>query len=201
MLHAELEPFGLTVITVALDADADKVRPWVEAAQPTHPSLIDTTFRLAALYNIENVPTTVWIDESGRIARPNDTAYVTDAFISLHHIKSERVIAAIRDWVHGRRPAMTDDEKRRWQRLPDDAHQLARAEFTLAAWLAEHGFTGVAESHFVRAGELAPHDFTIRRGSMPIRGIDPMGEQFVEMVTDWAGRGERYYHRIKDDPA
>jgi hypothetical protein len=198
-VHDELEPHGLTVITVALDADPERVRPWVDAARPTHPSLVDTTFRLAALYNIVNVPTTVWIDENGLLARPNDTGYVTDTFTPIHGIHSEPVIRAIRDWVHGRRAAMTPDEIRSWQQLPDETHQLARAEFTLATWLASHGSPELAELHFRRAGELAPHDFTIRRGSMPIRGIDPMGEQFVAMAVDWAKRGHQYYRKLPDD--
>jgi hypothetical protein len=199
MMHAELAPHGLTVITVALDADPARVRPFIAAAKPSHPSLVDTEFRVAELYNMHNVPTTVWIDEKGRIARPNDAAYVTDTFTAIHGIRSEPVIEAIRGWAHGRRPAMTDEEVRRWQQLPDEAQQSARAEFAVARWLAGHGFTAAAEAHFVRAGDLAPHDFTIRRGSMPIRGVDPMGEQFVAMARDWAKQGRPYYRKLPDD--
>ena len=38
------------------------------------------------------------------------------------------------------------------------------------------------------AGELAPHDFTIRRGTMPMRGIDSMGPQFREMLQNLGRR-------------
>ncbi len=50
------------MITVALDRGPDDARPWIEAATPTHPSLIDTRHVLADLYNIVNVPTVVWIE-------------------------------------------------------------------------------------------------------------------------------------------
>jgi hypothetical protein len=33
-LHEELEPLGVTVVTVALDLDPDKARPWIDAAAP-----------------------------------------------------------------------------------------------------------------------------------------------------------------------
>jgi len=33
----------------------------------------------------------------------------------------------------------------------------------------------------------------IRRGTMPLRGPDPFGPEFFEMVTDWLGRGHTYY--------
>jgi hypothetical protein len=47
-------------------------------------------------------------------------------------------------------------------------------------------------------GELAPHDFTIRRGTMPMRGIDSMGPQFREMRQTWVGGGQPYYRPLPD---
>ena len=58
------------MITVALDKSADAARPWIEAARPTHPALIDTRHVLADLYNVVNVPTIFWIDERLRIVAP-----------------------------------------------------------------------------------------------------------------------------------
>ena len=55
------------MITVAIDRDPEESRPYIERAAPTHPSLIDTTWLLPDLYNIEQVPTVLWIDEHGRL--------------------------------------------------------------------------------------------------------------------------------------
>ena len=55
-LHAELEGQGVTVVTVALDIDPEKARPWIEAAAPTHPSLIDTAHVTDELFGFNNVP-------------------------------------------------------------------------------------------------------------------------------------------------
>ena len=79
-LHEELRELGFTVITVALDKSADDARPWIEAARPSHPSLIDPGHVVADLFNIINVPTMIWIDEQGRIVRPNDVQFGTDTF-------------------------------------------------------------------------------------------------------------------------
>ena len=65
-MYGELRGYGFTVITVAIDKSAEDARPWIAAARPTHPSLIDTTHVLADLYNIVNVPTILWLDERGR---------------------------------------------------------------------------------------------------------------------------------------
>ncbi len=42
------------VITVALDQSADDARPFIDAAAPTHPSLIDTEHVVADLYGIDD---------------------------------------------------------------------------------------------------------------------------------------------------
>ena len=75
-LHAELEGRGLTVVTVALDIDADDARPFIDVAQPTHPSLIDTAHVTDDLFGFLNVPMAVWIGEDGVIVRPAEQASV-----------------------------------------------------------------------------------------------------------------------------
>jgi len=197
-LSEELGGAGLAVITVALDRSPEDARPWIEAARPTHPSLIDTRHVLADLYNIVNVPTILWIDERGRIARPNDVAFGTDTFTHITGLASARPLAALRAWVRGATPGLAPEEVRRHLVLPSEEDQLARAEFGLADWLARQGRLEAAERHFVRAGELAPHDFTIRRGSMPRRGIDPMGPRFREMLDEWTRAGRPYYRPLPD---
>ena len=75
-LHAELEDRGLTVVTVALDINPDDARPFIDVAQPTHPSLIDTAHVTDDLFGFLNVPMAVWIDEDGVIVRPAEQASV-----------------------------------------------------------------------------------------------------------------------------
>jgi hypothetical protein len=195
-LYEELRDRGFVVITVALDKSADDARPWIEDARPTHPSLIDTRHVLADLYNIVNVPTVVWIDEAGRIVRPNDVAFGTDTFKAITGIEAATHLAAVRAWVRGETPTPDPGAVRRQQTLPTAADQQARAEFALGQWLHERGRRAAAERHFARAGELAPHDFTIRRGTMPMRGIDPMGPKFREMHAAWTGAGHPYYRPL-----
>ena len=199
-LYEELKGHGFVVITVALDKSADDARPWIEAARPAHPSLIDTRHALADLYNIVNVPTVLWIDSEGRIVRPNDVTFATDTFKHVTGLESARPLAAIRAWARGETAALPADDARRLQTLPSASDQQARAEFGLGQWLWERGQREAAERHFVRAGELAPHDFTIRRGTMPMRGIDPMGPEFRRMAQAWRDAGHPYYRPLPDMP-
>jgi hypothetical protein len=197
-VYEELKDRGLVVITVALDMDAEAARPWIEAARPSHPSLVDPRHVVADLFNMVNVPTVVWIDERGRIARPNDVAFGTDTFRHITGIEAARHLGLLRAWVRGETAALGEADTRARLSLPTPADQQARAEFGLGQWLFAHGRRDAAAAHFVRAGELAPHDFTIRRGSMPMRGVDPMGPEFRAMLGDWTKAGHRYYVPLED---
>lgn len=195
-LYEELGPLGFTAITVALDKDSEDARPWIDAAKPTHPSLVDTRWATADLYNVINVPTVLWIDEDQRIVRPNDAIFGTDTFTKIHGIDPAPKLEALRAWVRNGVSAISAGEVGTLKTLPSETDQLARAEFGLAQFLARRGRQDAAELHFQRAGTLAPHDFTIRRGSMPMRGIDPMGPEFRAMVGDWIASGHRYYNPL-----
>jgi len=186
------------VISVAVDRSAEAARPWIEAAKPMHPSLIDTAHVLADLYNIVNVPPTPWIDEGGRIVRPNDVAFGTDTFKHITGLEAAKHLSALRAWVRGAPAAIPEARVRALQSLPTDGDQQARAEFGLGEWLFREGRTAAAARHFERAGELAPHDFTIRRGTMPMRGIDPMGPKFREMLGAWVQAGNPYYRPLAE---
>ena len=122
-MHEELKDEGFTVITVAEDKSPDDARPWIEAASPSHLSLIDPQHRLAELYNMVNVPTIVWIDEQGRIVRPNDVAFGVDKFKEFTGIDPAEHLAKLRAWVRGEAPAFDGGKTR----PPDAARRGASA--------------------------------------------------------------------------
>src|SRR5687767_15367394 len=105
-------------MTVAFDKSADDARPWIEKAAPTHPALVDTQHALADLYNVVNVPTVLWIDERGRIVRPNDVVFGTDTFKHITGLESGRPLAALRAWVRGETTGHAPKEARALQALP-----------------------------------------------------------------------------------
>ena len=177
------------MISVAVDRGAEAARPWIEAAHPTHPSLVDTRHRLADLYNMFNVPTVVWIDERGRIVRPNDVAFGTDTFRHITGIEAARHLGALR-WV--RRDAEMPAERVPLSRCRI-ADQQARAS---SAW-------SVAPSRPVRAavrpsdrGELAP---PFRSGGDDAHSrIDPMGPRFGACCRSTAGASLPPAARVSD---
>jgi hypothetical protein len=172
--------------TIALDRCADDPREFIERAKPTHPSVIDTEHLTAELFHIYNVPTMIWIDERGRICRPHDAQFGTDTFTQFHGKHAEPYLQMIRDWVRDGSGVLSDDDVRTHQPVPTQESQLARAERALAWHLHQADRGEAAERHFTRAGELAPTDWTIRRGSLPILDLDPFGQPFFDLFQTGA---------------
>src|SRR5262249_1775526 len=136
----------------------------------------------------------VWCARPGRIARPKDGVFGGARSPALQGRPAAPHHDALRAWVRdGTLPFAGDAEVRARQVVPTPEEQLARTEFTLAWHLHRAGRRDAAERHFVRASELAPHDFTIRRGSMPIRGLDPMGAASAPWFQGWLAAAKPYY--------
>jgi hypothetical protein len=119
---------------------------------------------------------------------PGDDQYreYTKIESSLHH-------DALRRWVKDDAAPLTDDELEAHWASPSPETQAARAERRLAMHLVRAGRRAEAELHLAAALELAPDDFTIQRGSMPVRGQDPFGAEFFEFWEAWEARGRPGY--------
>jgi hypothetical protein len=197
-----------TVLAVALD-QPDAARPWIEAASPGYPCLVDREHRVAELYNLVNVPQAVWIDENGRMVRPPETAGSTDAFRAMDPAtrtipdavlaESRRVKSAyfdaVRDWaVRGSASPHALDARGVMARLsvPDPGVAEAHARFRLAQALSQEGRIDEAREQFAHATRLHPDSWAMWRQSAPkdARGL-ASGAEFWKRVE---ALGDRYYY-------
>jgi tetratricopeptide (TPR) repeat protein len=222
-LRVELHPKGVEVVTVALDVRPEDAWPWIDAASPEHPSLIDSSHRLDELLGIANVPTGVWIDEQGVLVRPPEVAHpgrsvlrdlvaehgIPDGVPSLMREQAaemgkirahpERYAAALRDWAeHGAasRHVLTPEEvvERSRSRPPEVSE--AAAHFELAQHLFRSGDVDGAREHFRAAHRLDPDNWTYKRQAWSIE--DPLQGPTEHYDSDWltdvrAAGAEAYY--------
>ncbi|MEI5676442.1 MULTISPECIES: TlpA disulfide reductase family protein [unclassified Nocardioides] len=190
-LQDELADTGLRIFSVALDADPEDSRPWIEAASPSYPVAVDTAHVTAERYGITNVPSVVWVDEDDRVVKPPTIAPGDDQFVDYTLIPSEQHHDLLRAWARdgvlpesaaGALPERTDDEQR------------ALAERRVAAYLQRGGRTEAAKAHLAAAQELAPWDWTVRRGGIMMTGGDPfLGEEFTSFWEEWDASGRPGY--------
>ena len=197
-------------ITIAFDSGGNAAtEPWITAAKPTYPCLIDRRHVVAELYDMVNVPTAVWIDERGRIVRPSEPAGVTDAFRKMNRTnfsiptdamnelqaKRKAYQDAIRDWVaKGAKSkfALGEAEVLRRMHTPDDSQVRAAANFRLGEYLFEKGHLSAAQKYFEEAKRLRPESWNYKRQAWALEDpMKPGGPEFWAAV-DSLGEGKYY---------
>ncbi len=191
-LHQEFLPHGLSIIAVAIDSDLGAVRQWASSA-PDLNVLIDREYTVAERYGIVNVPATVWIDESGKIVRPAGTAPGDDRFRAFAKVDSSIHHTLLRKWVMRDEHDLDDTAVASLMERPTAELQLARLHRRVAVLLHDRGDVTRARTHLSAAGSLAPNDWVIRRGSMPMNDIDPFGREYFSFVEEWTAAGSPGY--------
>ena len=205
-LYEELGDRGFVVLAVAMDSREGDPLPWIEAAQPTYPTLIDREHRLAELYGIVNVPQAVWIDEQGRIARPPETAGSTDHFRRMDlktrtmspEDQAERLAArqayldAVRAWVNTGKHALPADQARAGLPKVTQAIAEARARFRLGVWLRDNGRTTEGDRQMNAASGLHPESWSMWRQAADLDEVGKAsGPDFWKRVQ---ALGDRPYY-------
>ena len=199
---------------MALDVlGLEKTRKYIEAANQTHPSLIDQAHRLDQLLGVVNVPSGVWIDEAGVIVRPPEPAfpemslaaiptdqlppvpegidpYLRDVLLESRKIRSEphRYVNALRDWVtngSGSAFALTPDEVVERSRPRPPEVSWAAAHFDLGQHLQREGFAEDAISHFREAHRAQPDNWTYKRQAWSLLRRDQGPTDVYD--GDWLG--------------
>jgi len=212
-LYEELAEHDFIVIAVAMDSREGDALPWIDAARPTYPTLIDRDHRLAELYGIVNVPQAVWIDEAGRIVRPAEAAGAYEGFRKMNRATREmpaevaRLTAqaratyldAIRDWARrgAQSPhAFTPEQARAHVPALTEDIAAAQALFRLAQFLIRHGEAAEGQRVMQEASRRHPDSWCIwRQGA----GVNEMG--FAAQPDFWErvdGLGEKRYYAPVD---
>jgi AhpC/TSA family protein len=208
-LYEELAAQNFTVITVAMDSGGAKdARSWIEEAKPTHPSLIDTQHVVAELYGWVNVPSNAWIDEEGRIVRPNDPGFAGEYFRGMmepgfdwaamraeYGRMRDRYLDAVRDWVaNGARSrwALTPDQVRERLRPPNPDHARAAGLFRLGTLLHEQARTAEAQAAFAEAKRLRPESWNFKRQAWHLE--EPGKSGGPEFWAEVKALGDRPYY-------
>ena len=137
-----------------------------------------------------NVPTGVWINERGRIVRPNEVAFVDDRFKKFSGLDSEPYLNALKDWVEkGDKSAyvMSEDRLREKLAAPDPNIAQAAAEFGLGEQLFKSGHRTEAVAHFKEAQRLNPKSWNYKRQAYALTSEKDYGTTFRDEVEKNGG--------------
>ncbi len=190
-----MKDLGFEVITVDCDAKgAEAGQQFIDAANPRHPSLIDTNFVVAELYNTKNVPAAFWIDEDGRIMRANDPIYIQRRNRETGETTvNEQYLSGLRDWIaNGPASAWVTDASETKGRMgePDMDNAQAAAHFRLGVYLQTLGDHDAAVAQFKRAHEIKPDNWNYKRQAW---NLGNMQEDFGTSFQEEMQKGIPFY--------
>jgi AhpC/TSA family len=212
-LYEEMADRHFVVIAVAMDSREGDALPWIEAAKPTYPVLIDRDHRLAELYGVVNVPQAIWIDEHGRIVRPAEAAGAYEGFRQMNRSTREMpeeaarltaqakstYVDAVRDWVvrgKGSEHVLAADRARAHLPLLTEETATAQAMFRLGQFLIRHDERDEGARWLAEASRRHPDSWCIWRQQA---GVNDTGlaalPDFWERVD--ALGDKRYYSRVE----
>jgi tetratricopeptide (TPR) repeat protein len=202
-IYEKLKDKSFEIVSVAQDTNGVKdAGPWITAATPSYTALIDERHEVSKLYNMVNVPTGVWIDERGKIVRPNEVAFVDDRFKRFSGLDSEPYLTALQDWVaKGSQSvyAMSEEKLREKLNGGNADFAMATAEFGLGEYLYKAGRLPEAIAHFKEAQRLNPKDWNYKRQAYALSGEKDYGTTFRDEVEKIGG--SKVYYPAPDLPA
>jgi hypothetical protein len=196
-LYEELRDNNFEIVSVAEDSKGpDATREWITATPLTYTALIDEAHVVSKRYNMLNVPTGVWIDESGNIVRPNEVAFADNRHQDFTGQDAIPYIDAIRDWVRNgtKSPYVMDQATLREKLSGNDSDALlATAEFGLAEQLQRDGYTAQAILHFKEAQRLNPRSWNYKRQAYALGNAErDYATTFMDEVKKIGGP-KKYY--------
>ena len=217
-LREEFHAKGFELVTVGLDTlGTEACRPFIEAANPSHPSLIDQYHVMADLFGVVNIPEAIWINEDGIIVRPAEAAppppmdspamnppaelpqHMMDIMGEAVKIQTDDdgYHHALKDWIENgdKSEYVLDPESVIARSQPRDENKsLGHAHFELAAYLETQRQHQLAIKHFREAHRLVPDSWTFRRQawSLEIVGDGPFARfwQGPSEGKDWPYEGD-----------
>lgn len=209
-MRSEVAPLGVEIVTVCLETlGADEGRPFVDAAAPEHPTLLDVAHQVDAAFGVVNIPNAVWIDETGTIVRPAEPAWPAprdpaarsalanagDARLAAIAGQAAKIVSwtaehyadAVRDWArHGAasRFVLSAEEVLARSGRRDLDGSAAAAHFELAQHYERAGDHGGALPHFRAAHRLAPDNWTYKRQAWSLTGPEGPLKRFWQGPQD-----------------
>ena len=215
-LYEELSDKHFIVIAVAMDSREGDALPWIEAARPSYPTLIDREHLMAELFGVVNVPQAIWIDEAGRIVRPAEAAGAYEGFRKMNRATREmpeevaRLTAdarvtyldAVKDWVRRGSESMhalsAESARAHLPALTEDM-AAAQAMFRLGQFLLRHGEKEEGNRWLGEASRRHPDSWCIWRQSAGVNDaglaalpefwerVDALGEKRYYLPVDMKG--------------
>ena len=155
---------NLTIIAAAQDTGGEAVAgEWYDKAEASYVTLVDENHTISSLFNLVNVPSAVWIDESGKVIRIDEGAYAMKHKTPDFEFGRDDYAPMVVDWA--KQGAKSEYAKS--NSIPDLAltndQALAEASFKLGVYFHEAGNEPLANRYWEQAEALNPDSWNYHR--------------------------------------
>jgi hypothetical protein len=138
--------------------------PWYERANATFVTLVDENHLISSLYGLVNVPSAVWIDETGHVRRIDEGAYAEAHKTGDLEFGRSDYAPMVVDWVD-------NGDASRFVKAPTDVairaatrdEALAEPAFILGVYFHSQGNEEKANHYWERAQALNPESWNYHR--------------------------------------
>lgn len=195
VIYEELQAVNpnFEIISFAQDSGGEAdAGPIFDAAGVSYTAIVDVNHHISALYNLVNVPSAVWIDETGRIVRINEGTYAKNhgAF------GTDDYLPIVRDWVANGAdsPYVWDREtvsEKIFKRTPEA--ERAQPAFRLGTHFFAQGNDAKAEEYWTLAQELDPTSWNYLRQDLKYEEGGSAGPEWRARREAVEGAGGTYY--------
>ncbi len=167
---------------------------WYDLAKAQFVTLVDEDHTISSLYNLVNVPSAVWIDESGKVVRIDEGAYAQTHKMGDFEFGRSDYAPMIRDWIkHG-----SESDYVKKGAVPDlrrsSDENLAEANFKLGVHFFRKGDMTKADNYWVAAEKLNPDSWNFHRQDWSFTP-EEAGANWQKKFQQLEGRP--YYRPIK----
>ena len=153
------------IIAAAQDTGGiEAAAPWYEQGGATFVTLVDTAHEISSLYNLVNVPSAVWIDETGYVRRIDEGAYATTHDLGGFEFGRADYAPMLEDWVNrGDKSPHASAQGELAVTARTDEEALAEPTFKLGVYFHQQGDEQKANAYWEKAQALNPKSWNYAR--------------------------------------
>lgn len=183
-----LKDDNFVIIAAAQDTGGVEVAgTWYDQAKVEYVALVDENHTISSLYNLVNVPSAVWIDESGKVLRIDENAYATKH----EGFGRDDYAPMVKDWVM----KGADSQYLKGETVPElgrnSEQALAEPNFKLGVYFFKQGDSAKADQYWAAAQKLNPDSWNYHRQDW---SFTPE-EAGPNWLTKYRSLGDKPYYR------
>ena len=165
-VYQNLADDNFVLIAAAQDTGGEAVaREWYDQADATYVTLVDEAHVVSSLFGLGNVPSAVWIDETGNIRRIDEGTYATVHKMGDFEFGREDYAPMVSDWVQRGDESVHVQGEVSLDGLKDAnaSAALAAPTFKLGVYFHKQGDSAKANQYWEAAQVLDPRSWNYAR--------------------------------------